>query len=183
MRKTFNWDRLGPKGGKSDALRVLCGLKWDAPHRRRGEDGGAQRVPLSGQVRAAHARSNARRSYGPRGQGTILDQEAEKWCTFQTTTPKAPIDPYSGEGAKLFFQHAAAHEARADRRGSSSSSTTNAPIKWVPDTICTVCERPSARPVSRLPSCFGGCVGALQQVRRQIPHGRACGHVQCEQAV
>lgn len=136
VRKTFNWDRLGPKGGKSDALRVLCGLKWNLL--TVGE-------VKTGVLNECRSTKNARRmreereaKLGPEGKTTSIKKR--KVVHVPDDNPKAPIDPYSREGAKLFFQHAAPEPEPIDEE--APRFYNHAPIKCVADTICTICEQP-----------------------------------------
>lgn len=135
VRKTFNWERLGPKGGKSDALRVLCGLKWALITVEEVKTGVLNECRLAANSRRMREQRDAKL----RAEGKEIPIKRQK-VVHTKEEPKAAIDPYSREGAKLFFQHSAAHEAEPIYE-EAPRLYTNVPIKWVPDTICTVCKR------------------------------------------
>jgi len=136
IRKTFNWGTLGPKSGKSDALRVLCGLKWNII---------TVEEVRTGVLKESFVDRNARRMREEREAKLRAEGKwipAKKQKVHRLPEPaKKPVDPYSREGAKIFYEQQAAPEPEPQHQ-EMPRIYNQADFKWLPDTVCSVCKAP-----------------------------------------
>lgn len=133
LKCTFNWGSLGPKGGLSDAGRVLRGLKHNIVTKEEIQNG----------VQNENEFDKKRKTTEDSGQQQKTPPVTARKKACATSAP--PMNPYSKEAMKLHWKTQDTEQEDCTKVVTTTTAqlcSTTMPIKWVRDTECGVCKCP-----------------------------------------